>query len=343
MRSALRGATVTVAAAGLVMSSFALVGPLAASSASAATPGTPGTPRASSWAGVSLVSTPYVGRGCVVAVRVTSNKIGLANQTLTLQIKEVRKGEKWSTYKKVKSVGGTGSVKITRKASDRPVSFRVLFAGSSKYKPATSKVVTCTPKSLKYGVKASSVKDLQRKLKNLRIRPAFVNGKFDNNTLEAVYAYQKSKGLPRTGVVDGKLYERIMATKKMSAPSWCTTADTICIDIGDQVAYLKAGSGNRYTFPVSSGGGYYYYQDGVRNFAKTPIGTYHVYYKVPGATTGPLGTYYWISFFTGGYGVHGSASVPTYPASHGCVRVPRSIEQWVYKNLPVGSQVHLHK
>ena len=139
-------------------------------------------------------------------------------------------------------------------------------------------------------------------------------------------------------------FDKIVATTQMTPPSWCKTADKICIDISQQAGYLKI-KDQVYTIPVSSGGGYYFFnpQSKQREFAKTPTGTFHVYYKVPGATTGPLGTYYWISFFTGGYGVHGSASVPAYAASHGCVREPRSIEKWVYKNLPLGSQVHVHK
>jgi lipoprotein-anchoring transpeptidase ErfK/SrfK len=28
------------------------------------------------------------------------------------------------------------------------------------------------------------------------------------------------------------------------------------------------------------------------------------------------------SYFTGGYAIHGYASVPVFPASHGCLRVP---------------------
>jgi lipoprotein-anchoring transpeptidase ErfK/SrfK len=39
------------------------------------------------------------------------------------------------------------------------------------------------------------------------------------------------------------------------------------------------------------------------------------------------------SYFIRGYAIHGFASVPTYGASHGCLRVPvpdaRSIYDWV--------------
>jgi hypothetical protein len=37
--------------------------------------------------------------------------------------------------------------------------------------------------------------------------------------------------------------------------------------------------------------------------------------------------------FKGDYLVHGSTSVPTYPASHGCVRVPIADSDWMYANV----------
>ena len=44
-------------------------------------------------------------------------------------------------------------------------------------------------------------------------------------------------------------------------------------------------------------------------------------------------------FRSGGYGLHGSTSVPTYPASHGCVRVSVSNSDWLYNNVGNGSIV----
>jgi len=50
----------------------------------------------------------------------------------------------------------------------------------------------------------------------------------------------------------------------------------------------------------------------------TPVGTWHVYRKVGG--------WDWVlwypMYFKGGFAIHGYPSVPAYPASHGCVRVP---------------------
>ena len=42
--------------------------------------------------------------------------------------------------------------------------------------------------------------------------------------------------------------------------------------------------------------------------------------------------------FTGGYGLH-AGHVPNYPASHGCVRLPRVMAEHFYKNCEVGTPV----
>lgn len=52
---------------------------------------------------------------------------------------------------------------------------------------------------------------------------------------------------------------------------------------------------------------------------------------------GNMYNYRW--FNSSKYGIHGSTSVPTYPASHGCVRVTVSDSDWMYANVGNGSIV----
>ena len=51
----------------------------------------------------------------------------------------------------------------------------------------------------------------------------------------------------------------------------------------------------------------------------TPLGHWRVYSKVPGFNAKAM---YFSSFFVGAFAIHGYHSVPPYPASHGCVRMP---------------------
>ena len=46
--------------------------------------------------------------------------------------------------------------------------------------------------------------------------------------------------------------------------------------------------------------------------------------------------------FTGGYGLH-AGYVPNYPASHGCVRLPRVMAEHFYQNSQIGTPVIVHE
>jgi lipoprotein-anchoring transpeptidase ErfK/SrfK len=68
----------------------------------------------------------------------------------------------------------------------------------------------------------------------------------------------------------------------------------------------------------------------------TVIGRFRVYLKTPGVNSeGMVDSNYFIS----GYAIHGYAEVPTYAASHGCLRVPipdaSAIYAWVRYGTPV--------
>ena len=48
---------------------------------------------------------------------------------------------------------------------------------------------------------------------------------------------------------------------------------------------------------------------------------------------------YYSSFFQGSFAVHGNPSVPSYPASHGCVRAPTALARELYLDMPTGFTV----
>jgi lipoprotein-anchoring transpeptidase ErfK/SrfK len=50
----------------------------------------------------------------------------------------------------------------------------------------------------------------------------------------------------------------------------------------------------------------------------------------------------WSSFFYGGIAVHGFGNVPSYAASHGCIRIPIPDSKYVYDNMPVRSMVYVY-
>src|SRR5581483_10390411 len=95
------------------------------------------------------------------------------------------------------------------------------------------------------------------------------------------------------------------------------------VDIARQLAFIVVAGQPVITLNVSTGSGAHY-QDPTTHatdVAYTPVGTFHVEREVDGDVKAPLGTLHRPLYFVGGWAVHGAASVPAWPASHGCVRV----------------------
>ena len=51
---------------------------------------------------------------------------------------------------------------------------------------------------------------------------------------------------------------------------------------------------------------------------------------------------FYSSYFLQHFAIHGYAEVPTYAASHGCVRVPMWEAKWVYGLARVGTPMIIH-
>lgn len=118
----------------------------------------------------------------------------------------------------------------------------------------------------------------------------------------------------------------------------------IDVDLKKQKLSIIDGSGKvTKVLPISSGSGKWYFSEGAKRLAVTPTGSFTVYRKIPGWRKSPLGMLYYPVYINGGVAIHGSASVPRRPASHGCIRIPMSAAAAFYKATPVGTVVTVHK
>ncbi len=50
-----------------------------------------------------------------------------------------------------------------------------------------------------------------------------------------------------------------------------------------------------------------------------------------------------MTFVGNSFAIHGWVSVPPYPASHGCVRIPIWTADWLYNQSPVGETVYVYR
>jgi PKD repeat protein len=184
---------------------------------------------------------------------------------------------------------------------------------------------------LSLGARTPAVAQLGDLLRRLHYAAPY-GASFDGRMLDAVYAFEKVQGLARTGVADPRLW-RALAAAHTPPPRYAQPAGHLEVDKGRQVLYVVRGSRVALIVPVSTAGlpGKF-----------TPVGRFSIYRKVTGFDPSPLGTLYDPMYFTGGYAIHGNPSVPPYPASHGCVRVPMWIAARLYATNPYGETVYVY-
>jgi PKD repeat protein len=116
-------------------------------------------------------------------------------------------------------------------------------------------------------------------------------------------------------------------------PRFALPGSHLEINKGLQVLYVVKSSRVGLIVPISTAG---------MPGTFTPVGRFAVYRKVVGFDPSPLGTLYDPLYFTGGYAIHGNPSVPPYPASHGCVRVPMWVAPYLYRTVPYGATVYVY-
>ena len=197
------------------------------------------------------------------------------------------------------------------------------------------------PPDLKPGSTGATVLELQHRLEEAGFFPGRRDGVFGRQTRAAVYAMQKLYELERTGVFrteDWKLLDR-----EINGPGPAPEGDRIEIDLRRQVLYLIEAETVTGVFPISSANGESYRNSRGRLVnAVTPEGRFEFRRSRTGWWKSYLGSLYSPFYFYGGYAIHGSGSVPPFPASHGCVRVGIEDMDFLKTKLAIGMPVYLY-
>ena len=156
------------------------------------------------------------------------------------------------------------------------------------------------------------------------------DGNVDEATNHAIMAFQKVNGLPRTGALTATVATQIIAANGAPAPLVPNGEPTrVEVSLARQVLFLYENGTRTRILSVSTG----------TSATPTPTGTFRIYRSQAGWRTSALGRLYNPLYFTGGYAIHGSGSVPAEPASHGCVRIPMTSAEWFPSRVPHGTQV----
>jgi N-acetylmuramoyl-L-alanine amidase len=176
--------------------------------------------------------------------------------------------------------------------------------------------------SLAMGSRGLSVLALERRLAELGYAIKSADSVYGYDTFEAVLAFQKMNMTARTGRVDARLW-RLLGRARTPRPR-AGGGDHLEIDKSRQVLFEVRDNKVVTILHVSTGA-----------TGNTPVGRWHVYRKVAG--------WDWVlwypMYFLRGFAIHGYPSVPAYPASHGCVRVPMWFAASLYSRWPMGATV----
>lgn len=194
---------------------------------------------------------------------------------------------------------------------------------------------------LERGVGGPRTLALQQRLVALHYDPGPLDGDFGVKTLTAVWAFQKIAGLTADGRVGPETWQAMLAAGDPAPLRPDGPPDRVEIDLARQVLFVYQGGGLRLVTHISSGSGRPYCENGTCGDAVTPTGDFRVYRRIDGWRESPLGLLYNPLYFTGGFAIHGAPSVPDHPASHGCVRVPMHIAEYLPGLVANGEAVYL--
>jgi L,D-transpeptidase catalytic domain/Putative peptidoglycan binding domain len=229
------------------------------------------------------------------------------------------------------------------------------IAGSTANSTTTTAVAETTTTvlfkvgpTLHSGSRGDAVEAMERRLDLLKFDVGKVDGRYDSQTAQGVMAFQKVLGLKRTARFDGPTQ---LALREAVTPGGLIPnggLPRVEVDLTRQVLFFFDKFGLYKVANISSGSGKKYcdYSSKAKRevcgSAKTPRGNFRVQRRIKGDRESDLGHLYSPVYFNGGFAVHGSGSIPAYPASHGCVRVSNRTADWFFSEVPDKTPVYLY-
>jgi PKD repeat protein len=261
-----------------------------------------------------LVGQQTVGSRLRLVARVRPSGAGRLRVEVRRGGRVVQRALRWSSVRLPLATGQPGALRI-----------RVtLVARKGFTRVRTALEATVVQPNLALGSRGPSVRALEARLRELRYAVRAIDGLYALDTAEAVLAFQKVERLAWTGRVDTGVWRRLAAAR---VPRARYAGDHLEVDKARQVLLVVRAGRVATVVHISTGA-----------TGNTPVGRWRVYRKV----TGWDWVLWYPMYFLRGFAIHGYPSVPAYPASHGCVRVPMWIAPHLYSTNPFGQTVYVY-
>ena len=178
------------------------------------------------------------------------------------------------------------------------------------------------------GARGPAVRLLQRLL-DARGYVIGRRGVMDARTARAVHAFRTVSRLPRTYAASPVVFRRLLAGGGEFRVRYPGHGRHVEADLSRQVVALIDRGRVQRIYPTSTGA----------RATPTVRGSFRVYRFEPG--TNAKGMVHSV-YFIRGYALHGYKSVPPYPASAGCLRLPIPDARTVYDWLDIGDRVDVY-
>jgi peptidoglycan hydrolase-like protein with peptidoglycan-binding domain len=228
--------------------------------------------------------------------------------------------------------GGTGRFRLAyTSAGAGVVSFTAAHTATAQLSASWARgpSVRFVAPDMRAGARGPDVWLLQSRLHALHYLVP-LTGVYDEGTEQAVIAFRKLTGLARVSSTDARVLRLLRAGAGRFQVRYPRDGRHVEANLARQVlAEIEPGGRVHRIYTISSG----------KPSTPTVLGRFRVYLKTPGVNSeGMVDSNYFIR----GYAIHGYPEVPTYAASHGCLRVPIPDAAGIYAWVQVGTPVDVY-
>jgi hypothetical protein len=236
------------------------------------------------------------------------------------------------------ALAGCGAARVELSAPEpAPVSADAALpakkATPSRPKPTPSRPFT-PPAEPRQAAKREASRDprvVQKRLVALGYLPADT-GAWDARTSHAVLAFQAWEGLARDGIVGP---QTLAALENARRPTPAGTLGGRHVEVHREKGVTLLVEHGRVVRAIHSSSG--------AGADTTPSGSYSIFRKELNSWSVPYRAWLpYASYFNGGIAFHGYPDVPSYPASHGCVRLPVAEAPFAYAFMAIGTPVAVY-
>jgi len=231
------------------------------------------------------------------------------------------------THRTVKPLGSQGTFTLDFKAHQLG-RLRAFATGNGL--SAKSRTIDVIRPRAGDGARGANVVFLQHRLRDLRYLVNF-SGVYDGSTSRAVMAYRKVTGMDRRYSANFEIFDRLAHNRGKFRAKYPHHGKHVEADLSRQVLALFDRKGKLFRVIVTSSG---------KPSTPTIRGSFRVYSKTPG--TNSLGMVN-SNYFHGGYAIHGYHDVPSYAASHGCLRIPIPNARFMFRWLDYNDRVDVYR